>query len=187
MSGRGGKKKVLKFTRGGGKKFTPSRILSEQDAKAKYRDDNQISDSGSSSEEESSSEDETVPKSSTRNNQSPLIPQDNPNRQTKQNFKSVDLGKDSNTDIQNTENRELTRREREEQEKAKAKANWWKAQEEGKTEQARNDMARLAIIRKQREEAAKKKQEEKDAKAAASASKTASLEANKSTLKKRLG
>ena len=32
---------------------------------------------------------------------------------------------------------------------------------EGKTEEARSDMARLAIIRKQREEAAKKREEER--------------------------
>jgi hypothetical protein len=32
---------------------------------------------------------------------------------------------------------------------------------EGKTEEARSDLARLAIIRKQREEAAKKREEER--------------------------
>jgi hypothetical protein len=32
---------------------------------------------------------------------------------------------------------------------------------EGKTEEARSDMARLAIIRKQREDAAKKREEER--------------------------
>lgn len=36
-----------------------------------------------------------------------------------------------------------------------------KLQAEGKTDQARSDLARLAIIRKQREEAARKRDEEK--------------------------
>lgn len=36
-------------------------------------------------------------------------------------------------------------------------------QEQGKTEQARKDLERLALIRQQREEAAKKREEEKAA------------------------
>ena len=36
-----------------------------------------------------------------------------------------------------------------------------KLQEEGKTDQARADLARLAVIKKQREEAAKKREEQK--------------------------
>lgn len=39
-----------------------------------------------------------------------------------------------------------------------------KLQAEGKTDQARSDLARLAIIRKQREEAARKREEEKKGK-----------------------
>jgi len=54
----------------------------------------------------------------------------------------------------------LSRREREAIEKERAKAAYWKAHLEGKTEQARADMARLALVRKQREEAAKKREEE---------------------------
>lgn len=62
---------------------------------------------------------------------------------------------------------ELSRREREELEKQKRQANYDKAHAEGKTEQARADLARLAIIKQRREEAAKLKKEEqqkKDAK-----------------------
>lgn len=36
-----------------------------------------------------------------------------------------------------------------------------KLQEEGKTDEARADLARLAVIRRQREEAARKKEEQK--------------------------
>ncbi|XP_077172708.1 28 kDa heat- and acid-stable phosphoprotein [Paroedura picta] len=65
--------------------------------------------------------------------------------------------------------RELSRREREEIEKQKAKERYMKMHLAGKTEQAKADLARLAIIRKQREEAAKKKEEERKAKDEASA------------------
>lgn len=59
---------------------------------------------------------------------------------------------------------ELTRREREAIEKEQARLRYQKLQAEGKTDEARADLARLAIIRKQREESAKKKEEEKQAK-----------------------
>nr|XP_006643469.1 PREDICTED: 28 kDa heat- and acid-stable phosphoprotein-like [Lepisosteus oculatus] len=47
----------------------------------------------------------------------------------------------------------------EEIEKQKAKERYMKLHLEGKTEQARADLARLAIIKKQREEAARKREE----------------------------
>ena len=56
---------------------------------------------------------------------------------------------------------QLSRREREEIEKQRAKARYQKLHAEGKTDEARADLARLAIIRKQREEAAKKRDAEK--------------------------
>lgn len=48
---------------------------------------------------------------------------------------------------------------REEIEKQKSKERYMKLHLEGKTEQARADLARLAIIKKQREDAAKKRDE----------------------------
>merc|ERR1712183_857154 len=59
---------------------------------------------------------------------------------------------------------ELSRREREAIEKEQARQRYEKLHAEGKTDEARADLARLAIIRKQREEAALKKQQEKDEK-----------------------
>ncbi|XP_020098098.1 28 kDa heat- and acid-stable phosphoprotein-like isoform X2 [Ananas comosus] len=59
---------------------------------------------------------------------------------------------------------ELSRREREEIEKQKARERYMRLQEQGKTEQARKDLERLALIRRQRAEAAKKRDEEKAAK-----------------------
>nr|CAD1823826.1 unnamed protein product [Ananas comosus var. bracteatus] len=51
---------------------------------------------------------------------------------------------------------ELSRREREEIEKQKAHERYMRLQEQGKTEQAKKDLERLALIRQQRAEAAKK-------------------------------
>lgn len=53
---------------------------------------------------------------------------------------------------------------REEIEKQKAKERYMKMHLAGKTDQAKADLARLAIIRKQREDAAKKKEEERKGK-----------------------
>jgi len=58
----------------------------------------------------------------------------------------------------------LSRREREEIEKQKAQAHYRKLHAEGKTEEARSDLARLALIKQQRAEAASKKEEDKKAK-----------------------
>ncbi|XP_076946774.1 uncharacterized protein LOC143618442 [Bidens hawaiensis] len=59
---------------------------------------------------------------------------------------------------------ELSRRKREEIEKQRAHERYMKLQEQGKTEQARKDLERLAHIRQQRADAAKKREEEKAAK-----------------------
>lgn len=48
---------------------------------------------------------------------------------------------------------------REELQKQQAAAHYRKMHMEGKTDEARSDLARLAIIKKQREEAAKKREE----------------------------
>ena len=53
---------------------------------------------------------------------------------------------------------------REELAKQQARANYQKMHMAGKTEEARADLARLAIIRKEREEAAKKRDAEKQSK-----------------------
>uniref|UniRef100_A0A8C5QY46 PDGFA associated protein 1 n=1 Tax=Leptobrachium leishanense TaxID=445787 RepID=A0A8C5QY46_9ANUR len=85
-----------------------------------------------------------------------LIDIENPNRaaQTAKKVTQVDLEVP----------KELSRREREEIEKQKAKERYMKMHLAGKTDQAKADLARLAIIRKQREEAAKKKEDERKVK-----------------------
>ncbi|XWS52129.1 hypothetical protein CRYUN_Cryun11dG0040600 [Craigia yunnanensis] len=82
-----------------------------------------------------------------------LIEIENPNLAKQKNVKAkdVDMGKTT----------ELSRREREEIEKQKAHERYMKLQEQGKTEQARKDLDRLALIRQQRADAAKKREEEK--------------------------
>ncbi|KAG8077945.1 hypothetical protein GUJ93_ZPchr0007g5460 [Zizania palustris] len=105
------------------------------------------------SEEESDDESEGKPK---HKGTEGLIQIENPNLVKAKNIKAkeVDLGKTT----------ELSRREREEIEKQKAHERYMKLQEQGKTEQARKDLERLALIRQQRADAAKKREEEKSAK-----------------------
>ncbi|OCB86029.1 hypothetical protein A7U60_g6927 [Sanghuangporus baumii] len=60
--------------------------------------------------------------------------------------------------------RELSRREREAIEKKEAQERYWKLHQQGKTDQAKADLARLAKIRKEREEALAKRKAEAEAK-----------------------
>lgn len=85
-----------------------------------------------------------------------VIEIENPNLVKPKNIKArdIDIGKTS----------ELSRREREEIEKQRAHERYMKLQEQGKTEQSRKDLDRLALIRQERAEAAKKREEEKAAK-----------------------
>eukprot|EP00824_Muranothrix_gubernata_P025602 TRINITY_DN8364_c0_g1_i3.p1 TRINITY_DN8364_c0_g1~~TRINITY_DN8364_c0_g1_i3.p1 ORF type:complete len:138 (-),score=52.28 TRINITY_DN8364_c0_g1_i3:22-399(-) len=57
-----------------------------------------------------------------------------------------------------------SRKEREEVEKHRLKERYQRMYAEGKTEQARADMARLALVRRQREEAIRRREEEQKAK-----------------------
>ena len=116
----------------------------------------------SESESESESEDEERrPKGAEG-----LIEIANPNRVQQKQKKVTALGDGSSGGEP-----QLSRRERGEIEKQKAKAHYQKMHAAGKTEEARADLARLAIIRKQREEAAKKREEEQKAKEAAAKTK----------------
>jgi len=105
--------------------------------------------------EEEESEDESDDKPKNKGTEG-IIQIENPNLVKAKNIKAkeVDLGKTT----------ELSRREREELEKQKAHERYMKLQEQGKTEQARKDLERLALIRQQRADAAKKREEEKAAK-----------------------
>ncbi|XP_053194347.1 pdgfa associated protein 1b isoform X1 [Scomber japonicus] len=104
-----------------------------------------------------------------------LIEIENPNR-VAQKSKKV-------THIELDEPKQLSRREREEIEKQKAKERYMKMHLAGKTDQAKADLARLAIVRKQREEAARKKEGEKKAKDAKEAAAAAAKGMNSLSLK----
>lgn len=82
-----------------------------------------------------------------------MISIENPNRIQKK-VKKV-------TAITENDNPQLSRREREELERQRAAQHYQKLHAEGKTEEARSDLARLAIIKQQREEAARKREQEK--------------------------
>jgi len=88
----------------------------------------------------------------------------NPNRTSQKSTKLANVG---------TAPVELSRREREEKEKKEAKERYWKLHQAGKTDQAKADLARLAAIRKEREQAAAQRKAEQAAKDAELASKAA--------------
>merc|ERR1712168_856955 len=126
------------------------------------------SSSGEDSEEESSSEEEPdKPKGVSH-----LIAIENPNRVknvTKQ-VADVNLNADGKADGK-VDKTQLSRREREEIEKQEAHARYMKKHLAGETQEAQADLARLAVIRKQREEAAAKKAAAAEAAAAAAGDK----------------
>ncbi|XP_038591714.1 pdgfa associated protein 1a [Micropterus salmoides] len=142
---RGGKK----GHKGRGKQFSnPEEIDRQMKAQRELEEKGGV-EKESSSESESSSDDES--ESRKRSGVEGLIEIENPNR-VSQKSKKV-------TEVDVTAPRELTRREREEIEKQKSKERYMKLHLEGKTDQAKADLARLAIIKKQREDAAKKRDE----------------------------
>ncbi|XP_022831102.1 28 kDa heat- and acid-stable phosphoprotein [Spodoptera litura] len=161
-----------KFTnhKGRNRKFTSPEELEEQrkqeEQKQKWRkehgkessseEESEEEKSGSGSEDESDSDDDRPSKVK---GVSGLIEVENPNRVVKKNKKLNNLD-----NLGEGEKPQLSRREREEIEKQRAAAAYQKLHAEGKTEQARADLARLAIIRQQREEAAKRREAEKKAK-----------------------
>ncbi|XP_071736159.1 uncharacterized protein [Rutidosis leptorrhynchoides] len=106
----------------------------------------------SDEESEESSDEETNRKKGTQG----VIEIENPNMARPKTLKARDADLEKTT--------ELSRREREEIEKQRAHERYMKMQEQGKTDQAKKDLERLALIRQQRAEAAKKREEEKAAK-----------------------
>lgn len=144
---RGGKRSH----KGRGKQFSNPEEIDRQMKEQKEREESAGAEKGSSSGsgDDSSSDDEND--SRKRSGVEGLIEIENPNRVSQKSKKVADLDVDAP--------RELSRREREEIEKQKSKERYMKLHLEGKTEQARADLARLAIIKKQREDAAKKRDE----------------------------
>ncbi|KAI9185038.1 hypothetical protein LWI28_003574 [Acer negundo] len=107
-------------------------------------------------EEEEESEEEVGDEQEKRKGTQGIIDIENPNLVKPKNVKAKDIDMGKTT--------ELSRREREEIEKQRAHERYMRLQEQGKTDQAKKDLERLALIRQQRAEAAKKREEEKSAK-----------------------
>ncbi|XP_071964778.1 28 kDa heat- and acid-stable phosphoprotein-like [Antedon mediterranea] len=151
--GRGGKPKH----KGRGRTFhNPEEIDAQmKDDTNAWRQKNRDMPPSSSSSEESS-DDEDRPTKGIEG----LIQIENPNRVQNKMKKASNLNVETATS--GTQN--LSRREREEIAKQEAHQRYLKLHAEGKTDEAKADMARLQIIRKQREDAAKKRDEEKKAK-----------------------
>lgn len=161
--------------KGRSRHFTSAEELEEERKKNALKKQQQGSDSsseeeaeeegakGSDSEEESSEDDDTGKAKGV----SGLIEIENPNRVQKK--AAVKIGQ-----VAALPKPELSRKEREEIEKQQAAARYQKMHAEGKTEEARADLARLAIIKQHRLEAAarrEKDKKERDEKAAAASKK----------------
>ncbi|XP_039541342.1 pdgfa associated protein 1a [Pimephales promelas] len=141
---RGGRKSH----KGRGKQFSNPEEIDRQMKAQRELEAKEGADRESSESEEESSSDDEEPK---RKGVEGIIEIENPNRISQKSKKIVEV--DVNAP------KELSRREREEIEKQKAKERYMKLHLEGKTDQARADLARLAIIKKQREDAAKKRED----------------------------
>ncbi|CAO3570508.1 unnamed protein product [Mortierella alpina] len=143
--------KFKKPQRGGGRTFSRRIEAVHTNGVSAYRDREESGDSSAESSEasesgsgsESESEEEVVAAKKPANAAS--IDVSNPNRAA---GSRVMKASDLTTPI------EMSRKEREAAEKEAAKQKYWKLHQEGKTDQAKADMARLAVIRQKREEAA---------------------------------
>eukprot|EP00118_Oscarella_pearsei_P025283 m.307913 g.307913 ORF g.307913 m.307913 type:complete len:170 (+) comp43017_c0_seq1:61-570(+) len=123
------------------------RGLDSDEEEEKEEKEERKSDAIASSDSETeSSDDEEDSKQRKPKGLEGLIEVENPNRVVKKSKRAGDI--DVNAKV------ELSRREREAIEKQKATSNYRQKHAAGKTEEARADLARLAVIRKQREEAA---------------------------------
>ncbi|XP_078035534.1 28 kDa heat- and acid-stable phosphoprotein [Augochlora pura] len=122
--------------------------------------------SGSDSDSESDSDSDSKGEGKAKGVEN-LIQVENPNRVQKKTKKLSTLNQSLDS-----AKPELSRREREQLEKQKAYANYQKLHAAGKTDEARADLARLAIVKQQREEAAKRRELEKKQKELAQQKKT---------------
>lgn len=121
-----------------------------QEESSEEDDEEEGSAEGSDDSEEESEEEEAKGAGA-------LIDIQNPNRQPKKAFVKA-------TEVEETDAPQLSRREREQVEKQKAQAAYMKRHAEGKTSQAKADLARLAIIKQHRAEAAARREAEKKSK-----------------------
>ncbi|TDG40166.1 hypothetical protein AWZ03_013411 [Drosophila navojoa] len=130
----------------------------------------QRSSSDEESDDDDSDDDSETEARDAKKGVAALIEIENPNRVTKKATQKlsqikIDDGPSSATGSGSSSSHkpELSRREREQIEKQKARQRYEKLHAAGKTTEAKADLARLALIRQQREEAAAKREAEKKA------------------------
>ncbi|KAK4304974.1 hypothetical protein Pmani_023117 [Petrolisthes manimaculis] len=140
------------------KKEEKERQWRKEQGETDSEEEEEKSSSGSSSEEENEEEDAEL-KEQKAKGVGGLIECENPNRVASKPKKATSITTAPATAA--AAKPQLSRREREEIEKQRATAHYRKMHAEGRTEEARSDLARLAIIKQQREDAAKKKEDEK--------------------------
>lgn len=121
-----------------------------QEESSEEEEDDEEEGSGEGSDDSEESEEEAKGAGA-------LIDIQNPNRQPKKAFVKA-------TEVDEKDAPQLSRREREQIDKQKAQAAYMKRHAEGKTSQAKADLARLAIIKQHRAEAAARREAEKKAK-----------------------
>ncbi|KAH8250453.1 hypothetical protein KR038_001334 [Drosophila bunnanda] len=119
--------------------------------------------SSESESEEESEEDSEAEARDAKKGVASLIEIENPNRVTKKATQKLSAIKLDDGPVGGAPKPELSRREREQIEKQKARQRYEKLHAAGKTTEAKADLARLALIRQQREEAAAKREAEKKA------------------------
>lgn len=124
----------------------------DDDDESSEEEEEEASDDGSDESDSDESEDENKKAKGV----SGLIEIENPNRVQKKSAEKV-----TKVNTAGPSKPELSRREREELEKQRAQAHYQKLHAEGKTDQARADLARLAIIKQHRAEAAARREAEK--------------------------
>lgn len=139
----------------------------EREGGDRVREPKADGESSTSESESSESESDSGDEVEKTKGVSALIEIENPNRVAVKNKKLSELTIDTTTNVAP----QLSRREREEVEKESQKRLHEQLRAEGKTEQARADLARLAIIREEREQAAKRRAAEQKVKEAARATK----------------
>ncbi|GJJ71196.1 hypothetical protein EMPS_03546 [Entomortierella parvispora] len=162
--------KFKKPQRGGGRTFSRRIEAVHTNGASAYRDREESEDSSAESSEASSSGSESESEEEVVTKKAPAaavpgVDIANPNRAA---GNRIMKASDLTTPI------EMSRKEREAAEKEAAKQKYWKLHQEGKTDQAKADMARLAIIRQKREEAAAQRLAEAQARDEAAAAKAAS-------------
>jgi len=170
-----------KQKRGGGRNFSKDMSFDNGDRSKTRGDGEDIEEEGSEeeSEEEESGEEESEEESGeegkpelTRIEKRELKKKEAAAKQKKPEGEEEDEDLINPNHVQKklnisdlNEPRELTRREREQKEKADAKERYWKLHQQGKTDEAKADLSRLAKIRADREAAQAKRKAEAEAKA----------------------